>query len=81
MMHYVYLLESSSTPGKRYMGYTEDLRRRLNDHNAGKNVSTSAYKPWRLRTYLAFSSKKQALTFEAYLKTGSGHAFANKRLW
>lgn len=81
MMHYVYLLESSSTPGKRYIGYTEDLRRRLHDHNTGKNLSTSAYRPWRLRTYLAFSSKKQALTFEAYLKSGSGHAFTNKRLW
>jgi len=32
-------------------------------------------------TYLAFSEKSKALAFEQYLKSGSGHAFANKRLW
>lgn len=80
-MHYVYLIESLSKPGKRYSGYTEDLRRRVGDHNSGRNRSTSLSRPWRLKTYVAFSSKMQALTFEAYLKTGSGHAFANKRLW
>lgn len=80
-MHYVYLLESESTPRKRYTGYTEDLRQRVADHNAGKNVSTAQFRPWQLRTYLAFSSKAQALAFEGYLKSGSGHAFAQKRLW
>ncbi len=34
-----------------------------------------------LATYLAFSSKRQALAFESYLKTGSGYAFSRKRLW
>lgn len=80
-MHYVYLIESEAAPGKRYTGYTEDLRQRLADHNAGKNVSTAPFRPWRLRTYLAFSTKAQALAFERYLKSGSGHAFARKRLW
>ncbi|MBM3852497.1 MAG: GIY-YIG nuclease family protein [Verrucomicrobia bacterium] len=80
-MHYVYLLESESTPNKRYTGYTENLRQRVADHNAGKNVSTARFRPWQLRTYLAFSSKPRALAFERYLKSGSGHAFAKKRLW
>ena len=80
-MHYVYLLESTSAKSKRYVGYTDDLRQRIVEHNAGKNTSTAPNRPWRLRTYLAFSSKLQALTFERYLKSGSGHAFANKRLW
>jgi hypothetical protein len=31
--------------------------------------------------YLAFSTKTQALSFERYLKSGSGHAFSRKRLW
>jgi hypothetical protein len=34
-----------------------------------------------LITYLAFSDKELALSFERYLKGGSGHAFANHRLW
>jgi len=80
-MHYVYLIESESASAVRYTGYTDDLRQRLLDHNSGKNVSTATNRPWRLRTYLAFSAKKQALEFESYLKSGSGHAFANKRLW
>ena len=80
-MHYVYLLQSESTPGRRYIGYSDDLRRRVVDHNLGKNVSTALYRPWRLRTYLAFSTKAQALAFERYLKSGSGHAFAGRRFW
>ncbi len=80
-MHYVYLIESTATPGKRYVGYTDDLRQRAADHNAGKNRSTEPYRPWRLQGYLAFSTKAKALAFETYLKSGSGHAFAKKRLW
>ena len=80
-MHYVYLMESTTMPDTRYVGYTEELRQRMDDHNAGRNVSTAARRPWRIVTYLACSSKKQALAFESDLKSGSGHAFANKRLW
>jgi len=80
-VHYVYLLQSVALPGRHYVGYAEDLRRRVVDHNAGRNASTAMAKPWQVRTYLAFSSKSQALAFERYLKSGSGHAFARKRLW
>jgi putative endonuclease len=34
-----------------------------------------------LETYIAFETKHDALAFEKYLKSGSGQAFANKRLW
>jgi len=34
-----------------------------------------------LTTYLAFSDRTKAESFERYLKSGSGHAFAGKRLW
>jgi len=44
-------------------------------------VSTANGRPWKLKRYIAFQSKPAALTFERYLKTGSGHAFARKRLW
>lgn len=80
-MHYVYLLESTAFPGQRYVGATGDLRQRLTDHNAGKSKHTAKFKPWRLATYVAFSDQEKALRFERYLKSGSGHAFANKRLW
>ena len=51
------------------------------DHNSGKSSHTSKSFPWKLVTYLAFEDKDKALSFERYLKTGSGHAFANNRLW
>lgn len=80
-MHYVYLLESMGSPGERYVGQTADLKRRLAEHNAGKSPHTAKYIPWRLVTYVAFSNSAKAESFERYLKSGSGHAFAAKRLW
>ena len=80
-MHYVYLLESEGALRHRYVGLTSDLRQRLQEHNAGKSKHTAKFKPWSLVTYVAFSDKSKAETFERYLKSGSGHAFANKRLW
>jgi putative endonuclease len=80
-MWYVYLIESESHIGQRYVGVTNDLRRRLAEHNAGEPPHTSKYMPWRLVTYIAFTDQTKAIAFERYLKSGSGHAFARKRLW
>ncbi len=80
-MRYVYLLQSESFIDQRYVGITSDLKQRLADHNAGKSPHTSKYVPWKLVTYIAFSDVQKAETFERYLKSGSGHAFARKRLW
>jgi len=78
---YVYLIESAAAAGQRYVGLTTDLRIRLKQHNAGQSTHTAKFKPWRLTTYLAFSDRTKAESFERYLKSGSGHAFAGKRLW
>jgi predicted GIY-YIG superfamily endonuclease len=67
-------------PCRLYIGYTEDLRLKMNAHNNGSSTHTSKYRPWIL-TYLGFSDKYRALDFERYLKTSSGKAFAKKRLW
>lgn len=80
-MRYVYLIESKAESDRRYVGISDDLKRRIADHNAGKSPHTRKYMPWRLVTYVAFSNRLQAARFERYLKSGSGHAFANKRLW
>ena len=37
-MHYVYLIESEKDPARTYIGYTDDLKQRLRDHNAGMIV-------------------------------------------
>lgn len=80
-MRYVYLLESDADGGERHVGVTTDLKRRLTEHNSGKSGHTSKFVPWRLVTYIAFSDANKAAAFERYLKSGSGHAFASKRLW
>ncbi len=80
-MHYVYILKSEAVAARFYVGLTSDLKQRLADHNAGKSTHTSKFKPWRLVTYVAFSDRTKAESFERYLKSGSGHAFANRRLW
>jgi predicted GIY-YIG superfamily endonuclease len=80
-MRYVYLLQSEASAGERYVGVTSDLKQRVADHNAGKSPHTSKYIPWKLITYIAFSDERKAETFERYLKSGSDHAFARKRLW
>jgi len=79
-MYYVYLLRSINFPEQTYRGYTEDLKTRLKDHNAGKSTHTAKYAPWELVSYHAFANQQKAREFEHYLKTGSGKAFANKRL-
>ena len=80
-MHYVYLLRSQTRPEMTYIGLTAELRLRLAKHNEGGCPHTAKFRPWTLVTYLAFSSRPQAAAFEAYLKSGSGRAFAAKRLW
>ena len=76
--YYVYLLVDVATESHRYTGVTEDLTARLAKHNAGEVPHTSKFKPWKLEVYIAFETKEKAAAFEAYLKTGSGHAFANR---
>ncbi len=79
-MKYVYILNSIAFSDRYYTGVTDDLRARLEKHNAKEVLHTSKYAPWKLKTYIAFSDEKQAFEFEKYLETASGRAFAKKRL-
>ena len=80
-MHYVYLIQSIPFPDQKYIGFTSNLKNRLEAHNEGRSPHTSKYKPWKLITYIAFSDESKAANFESYLKSGSGHAFANRHFW
>jgi predicted GIY-YIG superfamily endonuclease len=78
--YYVYILQSTMDTDRFYIGFTERLENRLKDHNSGKNPHTARYKPWRIKTAIAFTDLQKALDFESYLKSPSGRAFAKKRL-
>ena len=76
---YVYILDSLN--GQRfYVGLTEDLRERLRKHNAGEVPHTAKFKPWAIKTAIAFRDRERAVAFEQYLKSGSGRAFVRKHL-
>jgi putative endonuclease len=77
---YVYILQSEADRERHYTGVTDDLKDRLRRHNAGEVSHTSKFRPWAIKTALAFTDRQRAAGFEKYLKTASGRAFAKKRL-
>jgi predicted GIY-YIG superfamily endonuclease len=79
-MNYVYILQSISHPDQFYTGLSKDVASRLASHNAGQSAHTAKHQPWRLLSYHYFDQPETAVAFERYLKSGSGRAFANKRL-
>ena len=66
-MHYVYIIKSKKD-GKLYLGCTNDLRKRLAEHNAGKAKWTKLKGPWEVKYYEAFYSQKDAFNREKKLK-------------
>ncbi len=71
MFYYVYLLQSEKD-GNFYIGYTTDLRKRVNKHNNGENKATKPFRPYRLIFYEAFLNRIDAKRREVYLKGGYG---------
>ncbi|MEO8341496.1 MAG: GIY-YIG nuclease family protein [Nitrospirota bacterium] len=80
-MKYVYLIQSLAVPDQRNIGITANLDERLQVHNAGGSPHISKYRPWKFVLYLCFQDEQPAVEFERYLKSGPGHAFANKHYW
>jgi len=78
-MWYVYVLRSE-VDENLYIGSTNDLKRRLNEHNSGGVAATKPRRPLVLEAYLAVGSEEKARDLEQYCKSGSGHAFLNKRM-
>ncbi|OGM04602.1 hypothetical protein A2715_02315 [Candidatus Woesebacteria bacterium RIFCSPHIGHO2_01_FULL_39_32] len=68
---YVYVLHNSSK-NFIYVGYSENLKQRIQEHNEGKVKSTKAYTPLKLIFYEAYPSKSDAKRREKYLKTNKG---------
>jgi putative endonuclease len=69
---YVYVL-SSFKGDHLYIGFTQDLQKRITEHNKGLNRSTKAYVPWRLVYYEVHRNELDGLRREKYLKTTAGN--------
>ncbi|OGG54950.1 excinuclease ABC subunit C [Candidatus Kaiserbacteria bacterium RIFCSPHIGHO2_02_FULL_55_25] len=78
-MHYTYVLRSKAD-GKWYTGCTNDLRKRLRQHNSGQMVATAKRRPFELMYYEACTEQSDAYAREKYLKTGMGKRYIKNRL-
>ena len=71
MFYYVYILQSKKD-GELYIGCTNNLNKRIKEHNEGLVFSTKLKKPYKIIHYEAFLNKKDAFIREKWLKTGWG---------
>jgi len=78
-MYYVYILLSERDQ-KRYMGFTQDLERRIVEHNSGLVKSTKNRIPLKLIYFERFENKVEAMNREKFFKSGKGREFLNNIL-
>lgn len=78
-MFYCYILYSKKLD-QTYVGSTNNLKARIKKHKIIPTRTTVRADDYKLAWYCAFSSRKQAVIFERYLKTGSGRAFMKKHI-
>ena len=77
--YYVYVLHSLKD-NKQYIGYTTDLRKRMDQHQQGRSFATAPRRPFILAYYEACRSVVDAKRRETYLKGSGGRRFLAKRL-
>ena len=68
MIYYVYMLKSKSIKSITYVGYTNNLKKRVNLHNSGKGAKFTRGRKWLLIYKEKFNSKKEAISREYYIK-------------
>lgn len=78
-MWYVYVIKSKISDFI-YIGSTNDLDRRLSEHNDGKSQSTKAFAPYEIVAYVAVQTEARARELEKYFKTGSGKSVLKNRI-
>jgi putative endonuclease len=76
-MFYIYIIHSSHRQ-RYYVGSTEDVEKRLQQHNAGKSASTRAGIPWELIRTESFATRSEAVLRERQIKArGIGRYLAD----
>lgn len=78
-MFFIYVIESLKNE-TIYHGMTDNLGRRLKEHNRGENFSTAKSCPWRYIYIEGCLNKKDAVRREEYLKTTQGSRLLKRRL-
>jgi len=78
-MFTVYVLKSLKN-GRYYTGSTNDLEKRLNEHNSRKSTYTKLTAPFMLVYMENYASRSDAVKREMFLKTGKGREWLKPRL-
>ena len=68
MSYYVYMLKSIEKKTVTYVGYTSDIKKRIQLHNLGKGAKFTRGRKWKLIYREKFNSKKEAILREYYIK-------------
>jgi|TARA_B100001093_G_C26452152_1_gene852756 putative endonuclease len=76
MNFYVYMLKSKSVKPVTYVGYTNNIKKRINLHNSGKGAKFTRGRKWILIYKEKFKSKNEAISREYYIK--NNRALRNK---
>ncbi len=76
-MFYTYILKSLKQR-KFYTGHTDNLQRRLNEHNDGKNIYSKRYAPWKMVYNEKFDTESKAVKREKYFKSAAGRRWLKK---
>ena len=71
MSYFVYAIKSS-LDNRIYVGFSENVQKRLNEHNSGKTKSTKGYRPRELIFITECQTRAEARKLEKYYKGGSG---------
>ncbi|MEW6410375.1 MAG: GIY-YIG nuclease family protein [Nitrospirota bacterium] len=77
--YYTYVIQSEKD-GQWYTGFTNDIRKRIQEDNKGLVFSTKGRCPWRLIYYEGCLNEKDARAREEYLKSGMGKRYIRNRL-
>lgn len=78
-MFYTYVLKSVKF-NKFYTGYTENLEKRLLEHNNKLNYYSKRYAPWRVVYFEKFYTQEEAIKREKYFKSAAGRNWLKKNV-
>jgi putative endonuclease len=70
-MYFVYVLQNKVNK-HLYKGISNNLERRIKEHNQGKHKSTAPYIPWEIVYFEEYETFEEARKRELFLKSGSG---------
>jgi len=78
-MAYVVYAIKSLIDNRIYVGMTQNLKKRIIEHNQGKTKSTKGYRPWKVIFFEEVESRLEARRVEKYYKSGCGKEFLKNK--